>query len=168
LAGKVSAQGISMNNHAIKKQTNVARRVLLHIDDDPDVAFLLERAFHTHRLTQWKLRHRSSGYEAMHYLQRAKNGELPAPALLALDIKMPGMGGLEVLEWATLSVPDVPAVILSSSDLPDDLRRARDLGSKGYFEKSATFCEFIDFLRNWETFQIRGSGAALAEGTLAA
>jgi CheY-like chemotaxis protein len=157
-----------MNNRAIKGQTNGARYLLLHIDDDPDVGFLLERAFHTHRLTRWKLHHRSSGYEAMHYLQRAKNGELPRPALLALDIKMPGMGGLEVLEWATLSVPDVPAVMLSSSDLPHDLRRAQDLGSKGYFEKSATFSEFIDFLRNWETFQILGSDIGLAEGTLVA
>src|SRR5688572_14858832 len=88
---------------------------LLHVDDDPDVAFLLERALQVNRLSHWLFLHRPGGAEAIEYLQRAKNGEWPRPAMLVLDIKMPGMGGLHVLEWLSVNMPDVPAVMLSSS-----------------------------------------------------
>jgi DNA-binding response OmpR family regulator len=68
-----------------------------------------------------------------------------------LDIKMPGVGGLDVLEWVQENMSEVPAIMLTSSELLEDRLRARDLGSKGYFEKSATFSEIIEFLRDWET-----------------
>ena len=75
------------------------------------------------------------------------------PDMLLLDMKMPGMGGLDVLEWVRDNMSEVPAVMLSSSGLLEDRLRARDLGSKGYFEKSATYSEIVEFLRNWETRQ---------------
>jgi CheY-like chemotaxis protein len=129
-----------------------ANRLLLHVDDDADLAFLLERILRTRQLTQWSFLHLSNGLEAVEYLRRSLEGELPQPDLLVLDIKMPGMGGLEVLEWVSVNIPDVTAVILSSSGLLEDRLRARDLGSKGYFEKSASFSELIEFLRGWKDF----------------
>jgi DNA-binding NarL/FixJ family response regulator len=90
----------------------------------------------------------------------------PVPDLLALDIKMPGMGGLQVLEWVNANMPALPAVILSSSGLLDDRLRARDLGSKGYFEKSAMFSELMEFLRGWETFHFCSEETSLVERML--
>ena len=135
----------------------MATRLLLHIDDDADEAFLLERALELGGVSNWDFVHRSSGEEGVAYLQQAKDGEAAIPALILLDIKMPGMGGMKVLEWATANVPEVPVVILSSSGLLKDRLRARDLGSVGYYEKSATFTDVIDFLRGWENFQFRSS-----------
>jgi two-component system, response regulator len=133
----------------------MATRLLLHIDDDPDEAFLLERALELGGVGEWSFAHRSSGEEGIAYLQQARNGQAAMPALILLDIKMPGIGGLKVLEWATANVSEVPVVILSSSGLLKDRLRARDLGSVGYYEKSATFTDVIDFLRHWESFQFR-------------
>jgi len=140
-----------------------ATRLLLHVDDDPDVAFLLERALSVSQLSHWRLVHRPGGREALEYLRRSMDCTVPVPSLLALDMKMPGMSGLEVLEWVNANMPETPAVILSSSELLEDRLRARDLGSKGYFEKSAMFAEFLDFLRDWETFQFAGHATDLAE-----
>lgn len=143
-------------------------RLLLHVDDDADLAFLLERVLRTRQLTQWSFLHRPNGLEAVEYLRRSLRGELPPPDLLVLDIKMPGMGGLEVLEWVSVNTPDITAVILSSSGLLEDRLRARDLGSKGYFEKSPSFSELIEFLHGWESFQFQHEGTAPVKEVFAA
>jgi CheY-like chemotaxis protein len=131
----------------------MATRLLLHVDDDADEAFLLERAVDLQGLKDWTILHRESGEEALKYLEQAKHGDADMPDLMVLDIKMPGIGGMKVLEWASANVPEVPVVVLSSSGLLKDRLRARDLGSVGYYEKSATFTDLMDFLRGWETFR---------------
>jgi len=135
---------------------------LLHVDDDEDVAFLLRRALCAKQMAHWSFLHCARGSEALDYLRRAKAAELPVPDMLVLDIKMPGMGGLDVLEWVRDNMSEVPAVMLSSSALLEDRLRARDLGSKGYFEKSATYSEIVDYLRSWETRQSLAQHADLA------
>jgi CheY-like chemotaxis protein len=124
-------------------------RLLLHIDDDQDEAFLFERALRKAGL-KWAFQHVPSGKAALEYLTRAKIGEMPRPDLLVLDVKMPIMGGLNVLEWVSGNTPDIPAVMLSSSDLLSDRLRARNLGSRGYFVKTPDFGDVLEFLREWE------------------
>jgi CheY-like chemotaxis protein len=164
LLGKVSAKGRGMNSYLLDGGVGVidfmATRVLLHIDDDADEAFLLQRAMEIGGVSQWNLVHRSSGEDGIAYLEQAKSGEADLPGLIVADIKMPGIGGLKVLEWAKANVPEVPVIILSSSGLLKDRLRARDLGSVGYYEKSATFTDIIELLRNWEAFRFRRRTAA--------
>jgi len=124
-------------------------RLLLHVDDDPDEAFLLERALRKSSLS-WAFRHVLSGRAALEYLTRVKLGEMARPDLLILDVRMPMMSGMEVLEWVSNNTADIPAVMLSSSELLSDRLRARNLGSKGYFVKSADFAELLGFLRDWD------------------
>jgi len=130
--------------------TVMSTRLLVHVDDDQDWAFLLERALLKSGLAGWSYKHLASGSALMAYLARVQGGESESPALLVLDIRMPGMDGLEVLEWATSNLPKLPVVMLSSSELLSDRLAARDLGSKGYFSKGSIFSEFLQFLRGWE------------------
>src|SRR5262245_8684610 len=92
-------------------------RLLLHVDDDPDVGFLLERALRVNQMGHWRFLYRPGGVEALEYLQEAMDCKMPVPDLLVLDLKMPGLSGLEVLEWVNANMPALPAVILSSSGL---------------------------------------------------
>lgn len=126
------------------------RHLLVHVDDDPDLGFLLERGLSTAGLPNWDFRFIQGGAAAVDYLKRVKREEEDLPALLLLDIKMPGMNGFDVLQWVNENLPEIPAVMLSSSELIDDRLRARDLGSKGYFSKAAIFTDLVEFLRTWE------------------
>jgi two-component system, NtrC family, response regulator AtoC len=128
----------------------MSTRLLVHVDDDDAMGYLLERALRNSGLTGWDIEYLSSGDSAVAYLTKAKSGQARLPDLLILDVRMPGIDGLEVLEWASSNVPDVPAVMLSSSELLRDRLQARDLGSKGYFAKSPGFDDLLEFLRTWE------------------
>jgi two-component system, NtrC family, response regulator AtoC len=128
----------------------MSTRLLVHVDDDDAMAYLLDRALRYSGLTGWDILYFPSGNSAVGYLTQARLGQARLPDLLVLDVRMPGMDGLELLEWATSNVPDVPAVMLSSSELLRDRLRARDLGSKGYFAKAPGFDDLLEFLRAWE------------------
>jgi two-component system, NtrC family, nitrogen regulation response regulator GlnG len=128
----------------------MSRRLLVHVDDDPDLAFLLDRALSVSGLANWDFKHVQGGPAALEYLARVRAETEHPPTLLLLDIKMPGVTGLDVLEWVSQNLPGIPAVMLSSSELLEDRLRARDLGSRGYFSKAAIFTELLEFLRAWD------------------
>jgi CheY-like chemotaxis protein len=133
----------------------VGQRILLHCDDDPNEAVLLQRALRRSGLVDWVVESVSSGPEALAWLKRAQRGEIPMPDLLALDIRMPKMNGFEVLERLTFNRLKIPPVMLTTSDDVKDRLRARDMGSLGYFVKSPGYSDFVEMLRNWETSPLR-------------
>ena len=127
----------------------MSTRRLVHVDDNPDEAFLFERALIRSGIRGWKYQHLIGAPQATEYLSRAKElGDLPD--LLVLDVRMPGMGGLALLEWVVEHCPAVPSVMLSSSDLIEDRLRARDLGSVGYFVKSHKYEELMQLISGWQ------------------
>jgi CheY-like chemotaxis protein len=128
---------------------NRSLRLLLHVEDDPDGRFLLERALTRRGPTGWEYQGMPHGEAALEYLTDAMAGRTRMPDLLVLDVNMPGIDGFALLEWAGERIPSLPAIMLSSSELLSDQLRARDLGSKGYFVKSATFSDFVEFLCGW-------------------
>jgi len=129
-------------------------RLLLHVEDDPDGRFLLERALARRGPVGWEYHGLPHGQAALEYLARTVTGNARMPALVVLDVNMPGIDGFALLEWIGENTPGLPAVMLSSSELLSDQLRARDLGSKGYFVKSATFSDFLDFLSGWHPWPL--------------
>jgi len=126
----------------------MSTRRLVHVDDNPDEAFLFKRALFKSGINGWEYQHLIGAPEATEYLSGAKElGTLPD--LLVIDVKMPGMNGLALLEWVVEHCPEVPAVMLTSSDLLEDRLRARDLGSIGYFVKSPKHEELMALIRDW-------------------
>jgi DNA-binding response OmpR family regulator len=129
----------------------MSKRLLVHVDDDLDEAFLFQRALTRGGIAGWSYRHFADAPGTMEYLRQAKMAREAAPDLMVVDLNMPRVSGLELLEWVVDNFPGLPVVILSSSDLLQDRLRARNLGSRGYFVKSSAHDELMAFLREWQS-----------------
>lgn len=117
-----------------------ARPVVLLVEDDPDDAFLLEDA--CRRLGhEGMLRVARDGEEAMAYLlgqgDHADRLRFPLPRVILLDMKLPRMTGLEVLEWRRdqPAMMRIPVVVLTASQSDADIARAYELGANSYLVK---------------------------------
>jgi DNA-binding response OmpR family regulator len=113
---------------------------ILVVEDDPNDALLLQRAFQKAGVPGIELV-LPDGQEAMAYLGgQGGYGDrtaFPLPSHLILDLKLPRVSGLELLSWirGSLDHRHLPVAILSSSGESTDQIRARELGIDGYFVK---------------------------------
>ena len=67
--------------------------------------------------------------------------------LLLLDLKMPGLSGMDALTALHTAVPDTPLVVLSAEDDPGVVRAAIEGGAMGFIPKSSTPEVLIQALR---------------------
>jgi len=85
------------------------------------------------------------GERAIHLLTEAeKNPDALCPHILVLDINLPRIDGFEVLRRIRASgkFKDLPVLVVTSSDSPDDRAEAARLGA-AYFRKPVTYEEFV-------------------------
>ena len=101
----------------------------------------------------------NDGEEALDYLYRRGGHESrPAanPKVLLLDLKLPKVDGLEVLECIKTD-PDmktIPVVMLTSSREESDLLRSYDLGTNAYVVKPMSYEGFSEALREVGLFWV--------------
>lgn len=113
---------------------------ILLVEDDAADAMLLRRGFDKAGVLN-PIFHLKDGDEALAYLagvgaygERAKH---PLPSLILLDLKLPGMTGLQLLQWmrAQRDVRRIPVVVLTSSDDLTTVNAAYDAGASSYLVK---------------------------------
>src|SRR5688572_12723268 len=115
-------------------------QVILLADDDPNDRFLLRRAFHRLGI-QNPLFEVCDGAEAIQFLsgegRYADREAYPFPGILLLDLQMPRVSGLEVLEWvrSKLTIPGLLIIVLSRSDELRQVNRAYALGANSFLTK---------------------------------
>lgn len=85
-----------------------------------------------------------NGEEALEYLFPTGNEAHDLPALLLLDLKLPGMSGLDVLRRVRGSEATrrLPVVILTTSDDEHDIINGYNLGVNSYIRKPVDFGTF--------------------------
>lgn len=126
-----------------------APRVLL-AEDDADHAFFTARAFRDTHGDKVDLHTVADGQEALDYLhRRGRYAQARRPNLVVLDLKMPRVGGLEVLEHikADPSLRTIATVVLTSSDRPEDVRSTYAGGANSFVTKPASLTGLRDGVR---------------------
>jgi len=110
-----------------------------------------------HKVVREGIRWMLSGEPDIEIVGEAESGEqlldllatTPADIVL-LDVRMPGMGGLEALETITTEAPDLHVIVLSMHDEAAYVRRAVELGAAGYLLKNADRQDILEALRSVE------------------
>jgi CheY-like chemotaxis protein len=125
--------------------------ILLVEDNRMDVELTLD-AFKEARLDN-TVHVARNGQEALDYLfgrgEYADRDEYPVPDLILLDLKMPGLGGHEVLRRIkrTPVLKRIPVIVLTSSREEGDRALSYDRGANSYLVKPVSFEGFLDVVR---------------------
>ncbi len=113
-------------------------RVLV-VEDTPVHALLIERVL-SRRGVKNVVR-TSCGEDAIRLLTLARDNKALKPDLVLLDLQLPGVSGLHVLE-AIKSVPtlrSIPVVILSCSDSDEEVAKCMAAGANAFVSKSDSY-----------------------------
>lgn len=122
--------------------------VLLLLEDSEEDIFLFRRAVSKvgRAVTLQCVR---NGGEAQHYLRGegkySDRLEYPMPSVVFTDLQLPGMSGMQFLEWLR-SEPHLralPCVIYSGSANPFDVQNAYEHGVTSFIVKPVDFNEWV-------------------------
>lgn len=126
---------------------------ILLVEDNPDDETLTLRAFRKNNITNRVVVTRD-GDEALDYLfargKYAGRDNSVMPQVMLLDLKLPRLGGLEVLKQirADERTKMLPVVVLTSSDEDRDIIESYKLGANSYVRKPINFDEFLEAAQN--------------------
>lgn len=127
--------------------------VILLVEDDPAHAEIVLRNLEGFQVAN-RIMHVSDGQEALDYLYRrdrfSKPEQSPRPHLILLDLRLPKVDGLEVLDNIKKD-PDlsvIPVVILTTSAAEMDMVRAYKSHVNSYLVKPIDFLQFMELMKN--------------------
>ena len=124
----------------------VEPKTILLVEDNADDEQLTLRAMRQSDIPNI-IRVARDGAEALDKLFGVAQDYLPD--LVLLDLKLPKVNGLEVLQKirANETTRTLPVVILTSSDEERDIVESYELGANSYIRKPVDFDQFIDAVR---------------------
>lgn len=128
----------------------MVERNFLVVDDDEVCQFMGIRALLRMGFLDSQIQTALNGREAFEIINHPDSGKLPD--VIFLDLNMPVMNGFEFLEiFKTLSLEkrNMKIVVLSSSNNPIDMDRAKKLGATQYLTKPMT-TEMLKPILQWE------------------
>ena len=119
---------------------------ILLLEDNPSDVYLLRLALNTTEL-DFEIFLLADGAAAVSYLSQEENSTGPLPDLAVLDLNVPKLDGLQVLEILRRNkrFSRLPVVVTTSSSTLSERTRAEQLGVDRFFTKPhdlAGFCQF--------------------------
>ena len=129
---------------------------ILLVEDSPTDIELTERALRRAKVAN-ELHYVTDGESALRFLRN--EGEFAAaqrPDLILLDLKLPGMSGLEVLAEikADQHLRKIPVIVLTTSTADEDVTGAYANYVNAYVRKPIDFRELIEVVRTIESFWV--------------
>ena len=128
-------------------------QILLVEDNEADVV-LIKKAFADARLAN-KIHVCRDGQEGHDFLKKINNyADAPTPDLILLDLNMPKVTGLELLEMikkdADLCI--IPVIMLTTSTSEEDILKSYQLHVSSFVQKPVEFVEFLDAIQQIQEY----------------
>jgi CheY-like chemotaxis protein len=120
---------------------------ILLVDDDPNHRFLIRRLL-SRTEARIEVTELEDGQQTLDYVYGRRDysdrGKYPYPDLILLDIKMPGVDGLKVLQVLKRDkqTQHVPIVILTTSSLEEEIAESYRQGANAFVTKPTGFEDF--------------------------
>ena len=137
-------------------------KYVLLVEDNPDDVALTKRAFKK-CMAQNKLVVTADGAQTLDFLfcrgQYGDRNPQHHPSLVLLDLKLPFIGGLEILRQIRNNEQTccLPVVVLTSSVEENDLSESYRLGANNYYRKPVNYDEFVDLVRQLCSYWLDGT-----------
>jgi CheY-like chemotaxis protein len=131
----------------------MSSKIILLVEDNPSDIGLTQRALEKSRVAN-DLVVAEDGQEALDYLfgagAHAGRDVTELPTLVLLDLKLPRVGGLEVLARirADERTRRLPVVVLTTSKEDQDVAASYDLGVNSYIRKPVDFDQFAQAIQH--------------------
>lgn len=128
------------------------RRSILIVEDEIDYVAFLEYAFKKAgiRVTLDKA---ENGASAIEFMENPQNSTA-LPKLILLDLRMPIMGGIDVLKWVRKheTLKTAVVIMLTSSSSQRDKESSYQAGANSYLIKPATLEGLVSLVSNFSNF----------------
>jgi CheY-like chemotaxis protein len=118
---------------------------ILLVDDDDVDAIITQRAVNDLKITNELIR-KVDGEDAIEYLKDENNCK---PCVILLDLNMPRMNGFEFLKVikADPMLKTIPVVVLTTSDVDQNILDSFNLGVAGYIVKPVDYKQFVEAMK---------------------
>jgi CheY-like chemotaxis protein len=125
---------------------------ILIVEDRAVDLDLTRRAFERRNVLN-PIQEARDGEEALAYLERWDRGE-PVPIFILLDLRLPKINGLEVLERLKQhpNYRSIPVIVLTTSAEDQDIREAYKLGCNSYIVKPVEFLKFMEVAEHVDVY----------------
>jgi len=120
---------------------------ILAVDDE---AFIRELLVDFLTFDGYDVAAAENGEDALKIIEEMK------PHLVIMDIKMPGLSGLEVLRQIKATHKDIGVIMLSAFGDSATIQEARSLGADFYLQKPVDLRRLKEMLRTWKETSDRG------------
>ena len=130
----------------------MSEKTILLVEDNPDDVELTIRALKKNNIAN-RIAVVRDGEEALDYLtatgRYADRLAVDLPQLVLLDLKLPKIGGIDVLRAirANPMTKLLPVVVLTSSSEEPDIVTSYQLGANSYVRKPVDFNQFLEAVR---------------------
>jgi CheY-like chemotaxis protein len=131
-------------------------KTILQVEDDPNDVLFLRRAMEKMAVLN-PIQVASDGQEAIDYLRGSgkflDRAKFPFPSLVLLDLKLPYVMGLDVLQWIRAqNCIALPVLMLTASAQDADVAAAYRMGANGFLRKPSSCRELEEIIKAIQQF----------------
>jgi CheY-like chemotaxis protein len=123
---------------------------ILFVEDDPDDQLLLREAFIESQIPYaYTILENGEQLLDLLYHRSPHSGSTPRPALIVMDIRLPGRDGFQILPEIRNSPEHrlLPVVFLTSFTETNHIQQAYEAGANSYLVKPDSFLELVSLLK---------------------